>query len=59
MIVVYRERAFFGRYSCIDNIKKVAVKEKSFTQGGLTYFKKDRFNYFVIDTDFIIEVIED
>ena len=58
MIVTYKERVLLDRFSCIDNVKKINVIKKAFTSGGLTYFKKDQFNYFVIETDFIINIIE-
>ena len=58
MIIAYKERRFLDRYSCVDTIKQARVLEKSFTSGGMTYFKKDNFNYFVVDTDFIIDILE-
>ena len=57
MIVTYRERTFIDRYTCIDRERTFAALS-FFVQGGLTYFKLDRFNYKVIETDFIISVEE-
>ena len=58
MTVIYKERIFLDRYRCIDTVKKINVIKKAFIQGGLTYFKIDNFNYFIIDSDLIINVIE-
>lgn len=57
MIVTYLERTFIDRYTCIDR-ERTFTALSSFVQGGLTYFKLDRFNYKVIETDFIISVKE-
>ena len=53
--VTYIERRFIDRYSCIDTECEF-YSLSSFTNGGLTYFKTDRFNYRVVDTDKIISV---
>ena len=57
MIVTYTERTFIDRYTCIDR-ERTFTALSSFVRGGLTYFKLDRFNYKVIETDFIISVKE-
>ena len=57
MVVTYRERTFIDRYTCIDR-ERTLTAISSFVQGGLTYFKLDRFNYKVVETDFIISVKE-
>ena len=57
MIVTYMERTFIDRYTCIDR-QRTFTALSFFVQGGLTYFKLDRFNYKVIETDFIISVEE-
>ena len=56
--VTYKERINLDKYRCIDNIKKQRVLGKAFTQGDLTYFKRDQFNYFVIETENIISILE-
>lgn len=53
--VTYIERRFIDRYSCIDTEREFYALS-SFVQGGLTYFKTDRFNYRVVETDKIISV---
>ena len=55
MIVTYTERTFIDRYTCIDR-QRTFTALSSFVRGGLTYFKLDRFNYKVVETDFIISV---
>ena len=55
MIVTYMERTFIDRYTCIDR-QRTFTALSSFVRGGLTYFKLDRFNYKVVETDFIISV---
>lgn len=57
MIVTYIERTFIDRYTCIDR-ERTFTSLSSFVQGGLTYFKLDRFNYKVVETDFIVSVEE-
>lgn len=57
MIVTYRGRTFIDRYTCIDR-ERTFMALSSFVQGGLAYFKLDRFNYKTIETDFIISVKE-
>ena len=52
--VKYKERFFLDKYRCIDTENTLRAFSK-FTHGGLTYYKVDRFNYEVIDTDFILE----
>lgn len=59
LIVTYKDRIYLDKYRCIDKTKTQRVYSKVFTQGGLTYFKRDPFNYFVIDTDNIINVMEE
>jgi hypothetical protein len=56
--VTYKERCFIDKYTCIDNIKNIIVKNKAFTQGDLVYFKKDNFNYFVIENNLILDIKE-
>lgn len=58
LTVTYKDRIYLDKYRCIDRVKTQRVYSKAFTQGGLTYFKRDQFNYFVIETDNIINVVE-
>lgn len=57
MIVTYRDRHFLDRFRCIDTVRSFRAIS-SFVQGGLTYFRVDRYNYKVIETNFIISVEE-
>ena len=50
--VTYIDRRFIDRYTCIDT-ERSFMAISSFQQGGLTYFKTDRFNVRVIETAFI------
>ena len=57
IIVTYIERRFLDRFTCIDT--ELTVKAlSSFIQGGLTYFRIDRYNYKVIETDSIKSIKE-
>ena len=58
MVVTYIDRVFLDKYRCIDTDRTFHAIS-SFVQGGLTYFKTDRFNYRVVDTDFIKKIRED
>ena len=55
--VTYIERRFIDRFTCIDTEKTIKALS-SFIQGGLTYFRIDRYNYKVIETDFIKSIKE-
>ena len=57
IIVTYIERRFLDRFTCIDTEKTIKALS-SFIQGGLTYFRIDRYNYKVIETDFIKSIKE-
>lgn len=58
MKITYIERGKPFDYKRIDKIKTITVLEKAFTQGGLIYFRKNAFDYFVIDRDCIIKIEE-
>lgn len=59
MITVnYIDRQLINRFTCIDTEKTLKALSM-FVQGGLTYFKIDRFNYEVIDTYFIKSIISE
>ena len=57
MIVTYVDRVQLDPFRALDTVKTFHALS-SFTQGGLTYFKIDRFNYKVIETDFIQSIKE-
>lgn len=57
MKVTYIERHFLDKYRCIDT-ERTFNALSSFQQGGLTYFKTDRFNVRVIETHFIKSIQE-
>ena len=57
LIVTYIERGFIDRFTCIDTEKTIKALS-SFVQGGLTYFRIDRFNYKAIETDLIKTIKE-
>ena len=52
IIVKYVERKFIDRFRCVDTERTLKALSM-FTQGGLTYFKINGFEYKVIETDFI------
>ena len=52
IIVTYIERRFIDRFTCIDTERTIKAFS-SFVNGGLTYFRINRFNYKVIETDSI------
>ena len=53
--VVYRERIFIDRYSCIDKpITRYYIS--SWVVGGLTYFKENQFNIFCVATEDILNI---
>lgn len=52
IIATYTERRYIDRFTCID-IERTIKALSAFAQGGLTYFKIDRYNYKVVETDFI------
>ena len=58
MLITYIDRRFVDRYTCVDKIKTIRAIS-TFTQGGLTYVKINRFNHIAIDTDMIISVKKD
>ena len=55
--VTYIERRFIDRYTCIDT-ERCFTAISYFQNGGLTYFKIDRFNVRVIETSFIKSIDE-
>ena len=57
IIVTYIERRFIDRFTCIDAEKTIKALS-SFVQGGLTYFRIDRFNYKAIETNLIKTIKE-
>ena len=57
VVVTYIERRFIDRFTCID-MERTIKALSSFNQGGLTYFRINRFNYKVIETDFIKSIKE-
>ena len=56
-IVTYIERRFIDRFTCIDT-ERIIKALSSFVQGGLTYFRINRFDHKVIETDFIKSIKE-
>ena len=52
IIVTYIERRFIDRFTCIDEERTIKALS-SFVNGGSTYFRINRFNYKVIETDSI------
>ena len=57
IIVTYIERRFIDRFTCIDTERTIKALSL-FVEGGLTYLKIDRYNYKVIETDFIKSIKE-
>ena len=57
VIVTYIERRFIDRFTCIDTERNVKALS-TFIQGGLTYIKIDRYNYKVVETEFIKSINE-
>nr|DAW94518.1 MAG TPA: hypothetical protein [Caudoviricetes sp.] len=55
--VTYIERRFIDRFTCIDTEQTIKALS-SFIQGDLTYFRMNRFNYKVIETDLIKSIKE-
>lgn len=55
MIVTYIERQYLDKYRCIDTERTFRARS-SFSQGGLTYFRVNQFEYKVVDTDKIISI---
>ena len=56
-IVTYTERRFIDRFTCIDTERTIKALS-TFIQGGLTYIKIDRYNYKVVETEFIKSIKE-
>ena len=56
-IVTYIERRFIDRFTCIDTERSVKALS-TFIQGGLTYIKINRYNYKVVETEFIKSISE-
>ena len=56
MTVTYIERVPIDRFQMLDTVKTFRALS-CFTQGGLTYFKIDRFNYKVVETAFIKSIV--
>ena len=57
LIVTYIERRFIDSFTCIDEEQTIKALS-SFIQGGLTYFRTNRFNYKVIETELIKSIKE-
>lgn len=57
VIVTYIERRFIDRFTCVDTEQTIKALS-SYIQGGLTYFRIDRYNYKVIETGFIKSIKE-
>lgn len=57
VIATYIERRFIDRFTCIDTERNIKALS-SFVQGDLTYFKINRFNYKVIENNFIKSIQE-
>ena len=57
IIITYIERRFIDRFTCIDTEQTIKALS-SFVQGGLTYFRIDRFNYKAIETNLIKTIKE-
>lgn len=57
IIATYIERRFIDRFTCIDAERTLKALSASI-QGDLTYFRIDRYNYKVIETDFIKSIKE-
>ena len=57
IIVTYIERRFIDRFTCIYTERTIKAFS-SFVNGGLTYFRINRFDYKVIETDFIKSIKE-
>jgi len=57
IIVTYIERKFIDRFTCIDTEQTIKALS-SFVQGGLTYFRINRFNYKVVETGLIKSIKE-
>ena len=57
IIVTYIERRFIDRFTCIDTEQTIKALS-SFVQGGLTYFRINRFNYKAVETDLIKSIKE-
>lgn len=57
LIVTYIERRFIDRFTCIDEERTIKALS-SFVNGDLTYFRINRFNYKVVETEFIKSINE-
>ena len=57
IIVTYTERRYIDRFTCIDTEQTIKALS-SFIQGDLTYFRINRFNYKVLETDLIKSIKE-
>ena len=57
LIVTYIERRFIDRFTCIDTERTIKALS-AFVQNGLTYIKIDRYNYKVVETEFIKSINE-
>ena len=56
MIVTYIDRVQLDPFRVLDTVKTFRALSK-FTQGDLTYFKTDRFNYKVVETASIKSIV--
>ena len=56
MTVTYIERVQLDPFRVLDTVKTFRALS-SFTQGGLTYFRINNFNYKVIETAFIKSIV--
>ena len=57
IVVTYIERRFIDRFTCVDTERTIKALS-TFIQGGLTYIKIDRYNYKVVETEFIESINE-
>lgn len=58
MKITYRKKGAPFDYKRIDSIEVETVRGLAFTSGELLYFKKDAFNYFVVDKNDVIKTEE-
>lgn len=56
MKITYRQKGIPFDFKRIDSIKFENVQGLAFTSGELLYFKKNTFNYFVIDKNDVIKI---
>ena len=54
MIITYTKKGIPFDFKRIDKIEQIRVIKKAFTQGGLTYYKVNCFEYKAIPTEDVI-----